>query len=163
MTRVHLSIPARELSASVAFYTALFGEGPDKTRPGFARFAPAGVPISLSVVQAGGAVEVPEDGSHFGLRTDAAGVAAATARLEQARLVDRVETAEQCCHATQDKVWARDPDGRQWEVYTILDDAPEPSEADPLVAAQRFAAGTGCCAPAAPASAAADPAPSCCG
>jgi catechol 2,3-dioxygenase-like lactoylglutathione lyase family enzyme len=157
MTRVHLSIPAHELSASVAFYTALFGEGPDKTRPGFARFAPAGVPISLSVVQAPGAVQVPADGSHFGLRTDAAGVAAATARLQAAQLVDRVETAEQCCHATQDKVWAQDPDGRQWEVYTILDDAPAASEADPLVAAQRLAASTGCCAPS-PASS-----PPCCG
>lgn len=163
MTRVHLSIPAREHAASVAFYTVLFGEAPDKTRPGFARFAPAGVPISLSVVEAPGAVQVPADGSHFGLRTDAAGVAAATARLQAASLVDRLETAEQCCHATQDKVWARDPDGRQWEVYTILDDAPEPSEADPLVAAQRLdaaqrlASASGCCAPT-PASS-----PPCCG
>ena len=27
-----------------------------------------------------------------------------------------------CCYATQDKVWATDPDGHAWEIYVLLDD-----------------------------------------
>ena len=26
-----------------------------------------------------------------------------------------------CCYARQDKVWARDPDGVDWEHYTVLE------------------------------------------
>lgn len=165
MTRVHLSLPATEHAASVAFYTVLFGEGPDKTRPGFARFAPAGVPISLSLTAAVKPVVLPEDTSHFGLRTDAAGVGAAISRLQEAGMVEALESAELCCHATQDKVWARDPDGRRWEVYTILDDAPALSEADPLVAAQSAArANPSTCCPSLPGKVESGPQTSpCCG
>jgi hypothetical protein len=27
-----------------------------------------------------------------------------------------------CCYALQDKVWASDPDGNSWEVFTVLED-----------------------------------------
>jgi catechol 2,3-dioxygenase-like lactoylglutathione lyase family enzyme len=122
--RIHLSFPTADLDAAVGFYTTLFGEGPDKTRPEFARFAPAAVPISLSLhaasdVAIGGA-------AHFGLRmADAEALAAARARLREAGLVTSTEEAETCCWAVQDKSWAQDPDGREWEVYIVLDDAPE--------------------------------------
>ena len=45
-------------------------------------------------------------------------------RLESAAFVTRVEQSTQCCHAVQDKVWVADPDGHQWEVFVVLDDAP---------------------------------------
>jgi len=25
-----------------------------------------------------------------------------------------------CCYALQDKAWVRDPDGNEWEVFTVL-------------------------------------------
>ncbi len=145
MTRVHLAFPVADLSTSVAFYTALFGEGPDKTRDGYARFAPATAPISLSLTHLGLPVDLPADITHFGVRaTGADTVRSAIQRLQAAELVDLIETNEVCCHATQDKVWAVDPDGRRWEVYVITDDAPtlEPSTS------------TSCCMPASTAPAA---------
>lgn len=139
MNRVHLALPVAELPASVAFYTALFGEGPDKTRDGYARFAPALAPVSLSLTHVGAPVSLPADFTHFGVRSDSTEtVEAAVARLTEAGLVDLVETAEVCCHATQDKVWAVDPDGRRWEVYVILDDAPAARAPSPVA----------CCGPA---------------
>jgi catechol 2,3-dioxygenase-like lactoylglutathione lyase family enzyme len=40
-------------------------------------------------------------------------------RLQAAGLQTRVEREETCCYANQTKVWAQDPDGRRWEVYTV--------------------------------------------
>ena len=146
MSRIHLALPVADLPTSIAFYSALFGEGPDKTRDGFARFAPASTPVSLSLTHVGMAVDVPQDLTHFGVRAESAGVVtSAIARLEAVGLVDHVETGEVCCHATQDKVWAVDPDGRRWEVYVITDDAP-----------QAKATQTSCCAVPTPST------PSCC-
>lgn len=36
----------------------------------------------------------------------------------------RAEERVSCCYAVQDQVWVQDPDGAQWEVYTVLADAP---------------------------------------
>lgn len=137
MTRVHLSLPTAHLSAARAFYTALFGEGPDKSRPGMVRFAPAGVPVSLNLHEEGGPVTVPNNMSHMGLRTDSAGVSAAIGRLRSVGTPVLEASAELCCHAVQDKVWAADPDGRRWEVYTILDDVPGSATGCPTVSPSR--------------------------
>jgi hypothetical protein len=37
-------------------------------------------------------------------------------------LVTRDEMQTDCCYATQDKTWARDPDGNEWEVFVVLED-----------------------------------------
>ena len=38
--------------------------------------------------------------------------------------VDEMQVA--CCYAKQDKTWARDPDGNEWEVFVVLENlAPE--------------------------------------
>ena len=35
-----------------------------------------------------------------------------------------------CCYALQDKVWVRDPDGNEWEVFVVLkDNLPEKARA----------------------------------
>jgi hypothetical protein len=52
-------------------------------------------------------------------------VDAAIARLQAAGLPIDVEREETCCYAKQIKVWAADPDGRRWEVYTVLEDTDE--------------------------------------
>lgn len=33
------------------------------------------------------------------------------------------ELGVECCYALQDKVWANDPDGAEWEWYTVLADS----------------------------------------
>jgi hypothetical protein len=36
--------------------------------------------------------------------------------------VTRDEMQTNCCYATQDKTWVRDPDGNEWEVFVVLED-----------------------------------------
>lgn len=48
-----------------------------------------------------------------------------TEKLEAARLlgiVSKEEIGTACCYSVQDKFWAEDPDGVQWEVYYFHED-----------------------------------------
>jgi hypothetical protein len=64
--------------------------------------------------------------------------------LEKARaqgIVSKEEIGTSCCYAIQDKFWATDPDGVQWEVYYFHEDA---EFNDPHYALEDAAA---CCMP----------------
>ena len=50
-------------------------------------------------------------------------VETAISYFEQLGIVDSVEKESTCCFAVQDKVWVHDPDGVNWEYYTVLADA----------------------------------------
>lgn len=41
---------------------------------------------------------------------------------EEIGLLTRDEMQTNCCYALQDKTWARDPDGNEWEVFVVLED-----------------------------------------
>lgn len=119
MTRVHVSFQTSDLQAAARFYTTLFGMGPDKVKPDYLRFQPVGVPITLSVVPGKAVAET----NHYGVKLESTDeVKQAQERLAAAGLVDLVEENTSCCYAVQDKFWAHDPDGRAWEVYTVLDE-----------------------------------------
>jgi catechol 2,3-dioxygenase-like lactoylglutathione lyase family enzyme len=125
MNRIHLSLPVADLDASVAFYTALFGQGPDKTRPNFARFTPTDAPLALSLQGGQKPTIDPLPHAHFGLRLEnQSDLLIAGARLEETGHLAASEEGTTCCFALQDKHWAVDPDGRAWEMYVLLDDAP---------------------------------------
>jgi len=47
------------------------------------------------------------------------------AGFAEAGILDSVEDGVLCCHATQDKIWANEPQGLKWEWYRISDDNPE--------------------------------------
>lgn len=119
MSRIHLSFATRDLEEGIAFYTTLLGVGPDKVREGYARFAPAHVPIVLSLHQS------DHDAlDHLGVRVDGPDeVSAALERAKAAGLSHRIEERTTCCYAVQDKVWLSDPAGNAWEVYRVTDDA----------------------------------------
>ena len=50
-------------------------------------------------------------------------VRAATERLKSAGLAELVEDEQTCCYATQNKVWALDPQGMRWEWYRVIEDS----------------------------------------
>ncbi|MCB9675563.1 MAG: VOC family protein [Alphaproteobacteria bacterium] len=131
MSRIHLSLQTRDLGAARAFYAALFGEEPDKVREGYLRFAPAEHPIVLSLMPG----EPTAGAHHYGLRfTNVSETKDAWKRTRDAGLAVRTEGEVTCCWAVQQKAWATDPDGRDWELYTVTDDLPV------------VAGGEGCCA-----------------
>ncbi|WP_055532901.1 ArsI/CadI family heavy metal resistance metalloenzyme [Streptomyces graminilatus] len=121
-SRVQLALRVPDLSASVAFYTKLFGTGPAKLRAGYANFAIAEPPLKLVLIEgtAGEATRMDHLGVEVG-STEA--VHAATARLAEAGLATDVEDDTTCCYALQDKVWVHGPGQEPWEVYVVKADA----------------------------------------
>lgn len=137
----HLAINVRNVEASIEFYKKMFGIEPSKVRTGYAKFDVAEPPLNFTLNQ----VPFSEQGalSHLGIQVATTDDVAAMKSDWQARglsAVDELQTT--CCYALQDKAWVKDPDGNEWEVFTVIEDnLPERTfEAEGEVA---------CCAPAA--------------
>ena len=93
--------------------------------------------------------------SHLGIQVRSTeDVLATRQKWQDAGLLTRDEMQTNCCYATQDKTWARDPDGNEWEVFVVLQDNLE--EAAPCECGTKVGdaasetigeAATSCCAP----------------
>ena len=122
MSRIQLALNVDDLETSIAFYAALFGAQPAKTRPGYANFALTEPPLKLVLIENtghGGSI------NHLGVEVaDTETVDAEQTRLAAAGLASVDERGTTCCYAKQDKFWVQgSPHGEQWEVYTVLEDA----------------------------------------
>ncbi len=139
----HVSLNVRDLARAVAFYEALFGIAPAKSRPDYAKFEVEDPPLVLSLEPAR-----KVDGSslnHLGVRMTAPEtLVEVQRRLEEHGYATRRENGVACCYAKQTKFWVRDPDGRRWEVYILeedLDHRDERTLAARVAAPARTAAG----------------------
>jgi len=119
--KAHLAINVRDVEASIDFYKRMLGIEPSKVRTGYAKFDVQNPPLNLTLNQ------VPFDGpgalSHLGIQV--AGTEDVIALREQWRergLEPREEMQTTCCYALQDKAWVNDPDGNEWEVFTVIQD-----------------------------------------
>ncbi|MCU0311559.1 MAG: VOC family protein [Acidimicrobiales bacterium] len=120
MARVQLALDVTDLEGSVAFYTALFGVGPAKRKPGYANFEVADPPLKLVLFES----EVGGRLNHLGVETDGAPeVEAADARLRGAGLDTTGVDDTICCYAEKVETWVSDPDGARWEWYVKTADA----------------------------------------
>ena len=123
MSRLQLALNVDDLDTAVDFYAKLLGTAPAKTRPGYANFAVADPPLKLVLIEnpgQGGSI------NHLGVEVeDVDTVDAELTRLAAAGFATTEERDTVCCYAKQDKFWVQGtPDGEQWEVYAITDDAP---------------------------------------
>ena len=125
--RLQLALNVRDIDEAVDYYGKLFNAAPHKLRPGYANFALDAPPLKLVLIENPSA---PERVNHLGVEVfDGAQVREAGERLEAARILTEVEEQVVCCHATQNKVWSREPQGLRWEWYVVTDDAPDETEA----------------------------------
>ena len=122
--KTHLNLATTNLDASIAFYSTLLNSVPSKRLDDYALFITEepGLELALDLrSQVTSAHDV-----HFGIYVETAEeVERAIARLQERGLVSSVERAETCCYANQTKVWATDPEGRRWEVYTVHEETDE--------------------------------------
>ncbi len=140
--RVQLALNVKDLDEAVEFYSKLIDVKVNKRKPGYANFAIEAPPLKLVLFENPGASERL---NHLGVEVfDDADVRAATDRLKAADLMDSVEDEQTCCYATQNKVWARDPQGMRWEYYRIVDDSETFASAGEVEASPEPATG-GCC------------------
>jgi len=117
--KTHLSFGTRDLNASVAFYRVLLNCEPAKHYDDYALFLneDPGLELSLTPDPRAGAYAH----AHYGISVDTPDrVSSAIERLKSAGFAVDIKTGETCCYATQDKVWATDPDGRRWETYYVI-------------------------------------------
>ena len=122
--KFHASLNVSDLDRSVRFYAALFGVGPVKHYPDYAKFELDEPPLVLSLKPkracAGGPL------NHLGLRlTDPAALDAVFARLAAVGARIGRQDDVKCCYARQTKLWITDPDETLWEVYVLHDDVPD--------------------------------------
>jgi catechol 2,3-dioxygenase-like lactoylglutathione lyase family enzyme len=122
--KTHLNLRANDLDRSVAFYSTLLDAKPAKHYDDYALFLTEDPGLELALDKSR-AFSIGES-AHYGLVVaSVAEVEKAIARLQGAGLRTDVETEETCCYAKQTKVWATDPDGRRWEVYTVHEETEE--------------------------------------
>jgi len=119
---MHVSLYVSDLKDSLSFYTAFFGHEPLKVKPGYAKYVLEQPSLIISFVE--NKERVQQNFGHLGFQVETP--EELQSRLEVAKaknLVSRQETGTSCCYAKQDKFWATDPDGVQWEVYYFHEDA----------------------------------------
>ncbi|MNS09686.1 Cadmium-induced protein CadI [compost metagenome] len=156
MAKPHVSLNVTNVAQSVEFYRKFFGVDPIKLKADYAKFDLSEPALNFTMNQR----QPAQDGehgrlSHLGIQVEShEGVAAARKRLEDAGMISLDEEDTVCCYARQDKVWAIDPDGNQWEVFYVMEadveaesfvsDATEPSACCAPADEQNA---TACCAP----------------
>ena len=143
--KMHLNLGTRDLAKSIAFYRTLLDAEPAKSFDDYALFITDDPGLELALdrdlkAEAGRS-------AHFGVVVDSAeAVDAAIARLQSAGLTIDIEREETCCYAKQTKVWAADPVGRRWEVYTVLDDTETRNDGDTTCCSDADPDAEECCA-----------------
>lgn len=136
----HIALRVKDLGRSVEFYRKLFGVEPVKLRSDYAKFDLAEPALNFALNQIPEPSSATDQGalSHLGIQVGStAEVLATRERWQAAGLETREEMKIECCYASQDKTWARDPDGNEWEVFVVLEDIPP----------ERAVTGPACCTP----------------
>lgn len=146
----HISLNVTNIAESVEFYKSLFGIEPmkyikgtskvhstvsetagmqsEKSRVGYAKFDVENPPLNFVLNEVphktGGSM------SHLGIQVATTDdVLQIRHRWIDSGLVTLDEMNVDCCYALQDKTWARDPDGNEWEVFVVLENTEPNGEA----------------------------------
>ncbi len=110
-----------DVENSIDFYKKMFGIEPSKVRTGYAKFDVQNPPLNLTLNQ--GLVSGQGALSHLGIQVvGTEDVIALRDQWKERGLVPREEMQTTCCYALQDKAWVNDPDGNEWEVFTVIED-----------------------------------------
>ena len=144
MKRFHVHAHVEDLSASVAFYSRMFGAEPTRLEGDYAKWMLDDPRINFAISTRGGKPGV----DHLGIQTDTEEELAelkARAQFAGMGLQDEGETS--CCYARSDKYWVTDPQGIAWEQFRTLRDIPVFGVDRSVVPTP---AASACCAPAAP-------------
>ena len=141
--KVHISLNVADIKKSVDFYRRMLGSEPAKyitasdsengdatanaemphpeqKKSGYAKFDIQNPPLNLALNEvqfnAGGSL------SHLGLQVGTTkDVLDYKEKWIEEGLITVDEMGVDCCYAKQDKTWVRDPDGNEWEAFTVLE------------------------------------------
>lgn len=127
--KTHLNLATTDLAKSVQFYSTLLDAQPAKLLSDYALFITERPGLELALDLRNSVTSASD--VHYGICVDSIEeVELAAARLQHAGLAPSIEREETCCYANQSKVWAIDPVGRRWEIYTVHEDTEERDATD---------------------------------
>jgi len=121
MKRFHVHVAVSDLSKSIAFYSAVFGEEPTVVKPDYAKWMLEDPRVNFAISRRGRAPGV----NHLGLQAeDEAELEAIHENLRKADTTVVPEKGVHCCYAKSDKYWVTDPQGIAWETFRSLSSIP---------------------------------------
>ncbi|MFT7297948.1 MAG: catechol 2,3-dioxygenase-like lactoylglutathione lyase family enzyme [Sphingobacteriales bacterium] len=119
--RMHISLYVKDIFETLAFYRKFFGQEPEKIQSGYAKFHVMEPPLIISFVE--NPERVSPGFGHLGIQVDSEEELKSRLTIaENKGLKTKEEMGTNCCYAFQDKFWAADPDGHQWEIYFFHQD-----------------------------------------
>lgn len=120
--RFHTNLPVEDIEATSRFYAALLGSAPVKKKKDYVKFLPESGGLNLAFHQSDSWALKPSD-LHLGFEMpNQTQMERLLLRLREAGLDVSERETSVCCYAKQDKCKVRDPDGYEWEIYTLLED-----------------------------------------
>ncbi len=120
MKRFHIHVGVKDISASVQFYSTLFGKNPTKLKEDYAKWMLDEPRLNFAISTRSSAEGI----DHLGIQVEEeAELAEITARLKNAGMKVFAEGETTCCYAESKKAWVQDPSGLAWETYRNMADA----------------------------------------
>lgn len=143
---MHIHVGVKDLDASIAFYSTLFGAEPSVTKADYAKWMIDDPRVNFAISAGHHAVKGIE---HLGIQVeDTNELAEVYSRLKAADRPVLEEGATTCCYAKSEKSWISDPDGVVWETFLTNGEATGYGDSPTLTAESLNAANDTCCAPA---------------
>ena len=120
MNRLHLHVGVTDLNKAIAFYTALFGAEPVKTKDDYAKWLLDDPAVNFAISSRSGKTGL----DHLGINSETPEeLAEIRERLKKADMNCFGEGETVCCYSRSDKTWVEDPAGIAWEAYQNMEDA----------------------------------------
>jgi hypothetical protein len=117
----HVHISVNNLAENIGFYSALFGSGPNVTKPDYAKWMLDDPRINFAISERGAKTGL----DHLGIQVESDDeLEALNQQFIQAALPVEEQKAAACCYSKSNKYWALDPQGIAWETFHSLASIP---------------------------------------
>lgn len=142
MKRMHIHVSVENLSDSIQFYRAMFGNAePTVVKHDYCKWELSDPAVNFAISQRGAKPGI----DHVGIQVETdAELAEMNARFAATQLPVETQTGTTCCYAKSDKAWTVDPQGVAWETFRTLEAAPVYGQSRE---AAQAAAAAACCVP----------------
>ena len=121
MKRMHVNLSVSDLTASIAFYNALFDSEPAVVKEDYAKWMLDDPRVNFAITTRGESKGI----DHLGIQVENdSELNEVYGRLKTADAKVIEEGATTCCYAESEKTWIFDPDSIAWETFLTRGESP---------------------------------------
>lgn len=151
MKRFHVHVAVADVSASIPFYSVMFGAQPSVLKDDYAKWMLEDPRVNFSISSRGRQPGV----DHLGMQVENEDdLKEMSQRLQAAGEAVLEQESTTCCYAESSKAWATDPAGIPWETFLTTGESTTYGGQSSTCATPRMASGRkvieikgSCCAP----------------